>query len=89
MNLNEYADAINTEIILTRYPNQSGRWCAKFDRCELLEGSCLIAEYGTGTTPEAAMKNYLKQIEGGKIVFHAFDDKFRREFTVPLGIEVF
>jgi hypothetical protein len=42
MTLYEFADIIGAHIDLTRYANQSGRWAAKFERCEVADGGLLI-----------------------------------------------
>lgn len=86
MKLNDYCDAINAEMHLTRYANQN-RWCAKFDRCEVATQGCLESVHGNGLTPEAAMTDYIQRISGKRIVFNAMTAQ-RREFTVPIGIEL-
>ena len=82
MSIQEFADIIRKELILIRYPNQRGRWSAKFDRCEVREGSLLKGEYGNGDTPDRAIAEYCSLIQGKVLVFDAMRDS-RQEFGVP------
>jgi len=85
MNIEEYADILNLEILLTYYPNQNGRWVAKFGNAEIKEGGMLSSEYGNGSTPDEAMANYLKNIIGRRVVINAMRDD-RREYNVPVNL---
>jgi hypothetical protein len=81
--LEDYLDTLNVDFELRRYPNQNNRWTASFDYCEIKEGAVLRSAYGNGSTPETAIKDYIREIRGHKIVFHAMDEKMRREYVVP------
>jgi len=82
MTINDYADAINAQIDLTRYANQGNRWTAKFYGCEISDCGCLVGEYGNADSPTASIADYVAKIRNKKIVFHAMSDS-RREFVVP------
>ena len=82
MNLNDYCDAINVELIVRRYPYQNNRWTATFKDCEVKSQGCLESTYGTGTTPAEAIEDYLILIWKKTIVFDA-PSIGRREFVVP------
>jgi len=86
MNLDDYLDAIDVQLELTRYPNQDGRWCAHFESCEIKEGGGLTSAHGNGPSPSEAIADYLEQIRGKRIVFNAMSKELRREFTVPQQI---
>ena len=66
MDLQSYADAINVNVVITYYNNQN-RWTAKLEYAEVIEGSCLKSEYGSGDTPDEAMSDYACLIKGKKL----------------------
>jgi hypothetical protein len=83
MNILEYADAINKEIEITYYANQSGRFSASFSpMCEIKNDEILTSVYGNGLCPQAALNNFAKEISGKIIVFDANSEK-RLELRVP------
>ena len=82
MNVYELADVLNVQLVVTRYPNQSNRFSAQFERCETRENGCLRGEYGNGKTATEAINNYSDAIAGKTLVFNAMTDK-RREFVAP------
>ena len=86
MNISEFADVIDQDIIIRRYSSQSGRWSASFDHGEIKEGIMLKGEYANGLSPNEALSNYARQIRGRKIVFHAYKDR-RKEFIVPTDLK--
>ena len=86
MNILEYADVINCNIIITYCHNQKSRFSADFESAEIKGNSVLIGEYGNGNTPNEAINNYLDKIKGKTIVLQAGTD-YRREFLVPDYIE--
>ena len=85
MNIEDYADCINAEIVVRRYDNQNNRWMAEFNHCEVKGEGVLIGTYGNGTTPQEAIQAYVDQICGKTVVFEAGTDR-RREFTVPMQL---
>jgi hypothetical protein len=83
MTIYDFADVINKEIQVIRYPNQEGRFSACFSNCEIKEGICLSGEFGDGRSPTEAINNYARLILGKILVFHAMDKELRQEFVVP------
>lgn len=83
MTIYEFADIIDKELEVRRYPNQNERWIAQFRNCDVSEGAVLMGIYGTGKTPIGAIQDYTAQIRGKKIVFNAMSPTDRREYTVP------
>ena len=83
MNLYEFADIIDKNIVITRYANQDSRFSAQFEHCDTKRGGCLCGEYGDGKTPQEAVDNYKNKIIGKTIVFNAMSDTYRREYVVP------
>lgn len=77
-----FLEAIEGELVLLRYPNQNGRWSASISGAEIKKGSILSGDFGNGTTPEEAIKDYLEKIEGKLLVLGAYTDN-RREYNVP------
>jgi len=69
------------------YPDVSGNWMASFDYGEVMDGGVLIGVCGRGKSPDAALKDYVSQIAGKRMVFHAYTDK-RVELEIPgdLGV---
>ena len=86
MDILEYADALNLEIELRRYPNQNGRWTARFSKSETkdnIDDCCLTGTYGNGVHPDNALWNYAKEISGKILVINAMDKERRMEYKVP------
>lgn len=86
MNIQEYADVLNLELGLTRYPNQNNRWVARFESCETKDGAddCMLTStYGNGSDPSSAIGDYVDQIKGKLLVVNASSDALRREYLVP------
>ena len=82
----EYADIINTNIIITYYHNQSNRYSAHFESCEILKDGILNSAYGNSNNPIDALNNYISKIRGKRIVFYAMSKNHRKEMIVPLSI---
>lgn len=82
----DFADIIDKNIEITRFPNQNNRWIAKFDRGEIKEDCTLAGVYGTGANPVDAINDYIENIKGKKIVFNAMSEKNREEHMIPKNI---
>lgn len=87
MDVTEYADVLNLEIVIRYYPNQEKRFCARFERVEIKEGSMLAGVSGNASTPGDAMRDYITQISGKLAVKNAYGEN-RLEFTIPKSITV-
>ena len=57
-------------------------FCADLIDVEIKNGNILKSPYGTGKTPEEAMRDYYKQIVGKRLVYRATDKENRRECVV-------
>lgn len=89
MTVEEYADALNLELEIRRYPNQDGRYTAQFANCDMKERAddgCLTGAYGNGKSPSQAIADYIQQIEGKILVVGAGTD-YRRQYLVPKGMK--
>jgi len=85
MNIYEFADVIDKEIVIRRYSNQNNRFMAKFEHSETKKNKsdCILSgSYGNGNSPEEALSNYMKEIQGKVLIFNAMSDK-RQEYVVP------
>ena len=51
-----------------------------FQDCETKDGMFLVGTFGSGQTFEEACENYIRQISGKTLVFHAYTDR-RTEVT--------
>lgn len=60
----------------------SDRYCARFEDCVVKEGRLLAGTCGNGATPEEAMIDYMRHIEGCLLVCGAYRHD-RREIRVP------
>lgn len=87
MKITDYCDILNKEIKIIYYPNQNGRWSARIEFVEVLEGSLLVGSYGNSDTPYNAIKDYINKIKGKRIVFNAMMADKRQEFDVPKNLE--
>ena len=83
MNIIEFADVIDKQIIIDYYPNQNGRYSAQFDDCEVKKDCILESTHGNGSTPMEATNDYANQISNQKIVFNAYSKEYRQEYRVP------
>lgn len=84
MNIYEFADIIDRHIVIMRYANQGGRFCAHLEHGEIKEGCMLAGTSGDGKTPEAALNDYKNKIVGKKIVFFATSPEYRQEYVIPV-----
>ena len=86
MNIEEYADILQKEIVIRRYPNQKNRYTASFDGCEVREGGMLSGTYGNSDSPTNAINDYVAKIKGKTIVFNAMTND-RVDYGVPETLE--
>ena len=92
MNIEEYADALNLELEIRRYPNQCNRYAASFENCETkasADDGCLTGTYGNGDSPSGAVVDYVQQIRGKILVHQAYSGDKRREYVVPKNLKAF
>jgi hypothetical protein len=87
MTILEFADIVKHKIIITYYPNQDCRFSASFEHGEVINGGCLVGEYGTSDNPEGAINDYVAKIQGKDLAFNAMTTN-RQEFSVPKSIEM-
>ena len=86
MNIEEYADALNLELEIRRYPNQQNRYTASFEDCDTktsADSGVIEGTYGNGDSASAAIIDYVNQIRGKILVHRPFDGEKRREYVVP------
>lgn len=86
INIFEFADIINKNIIITYYPNQKGRFSVSFEYGEIIEKGrehVLCGTYSTSDSPTKAIIDYCKKISGQKIIFNAMNEKTRQQFDIP------
>lgn len=89
MNIEEYADILNLDLRILRYPNQDNRYCAAFERCETKDDAgsgMLTSTSGNGNSPAEAINDYIERIRGKLLVVNAYGNKERREYVVPKEI---
>ncbi len=86
MRLQDYLDTLNLQLNIIRHNNQNERWSAQFERCEIKKGSILSGEYGSGSTPDEAILDYIKKIKGKVIVINVTNEKERQQYSVPMNI---
>ncbi len=87
--LEEFATKHGLEMVVTERPldewhrkRHSPRYMARFRRVEVKQGACLASLRGEGNTPDEAIKDYMSQILGERMVYDAMGNN-RREITVP------
>ena len=90
MTLCEFADVIGANLIIDRFPRgefictlailgSGGRSvCAVRKNESIIETEC-----GRGSSPNIAIRDFIKTIQGKRIVFNAYHEKERKEFQVP------
>lgn len=85
MQIEQIADLIDVEISLTYFPNQDGRWCARFDGGNVRDGGTLIGTHGNAKTPDAAISDYCRQVAGRPMYFYVGDNQ-SKEFKMPADL---
>lgn len=82
MDICEYSDVVNAQLVIRYYPNQGSRFSCHFENGEIKEGGILSSIYGNDVTPVGAMNDYVSKIRGKRIIFNATLNS-RREFDIP------
>ena len=86
MTIYELADIMNTQIIITYFPNQKGRFIAELEHYHIKEGNIIKGEFGTGKNPQEAIEDFVNIIKGKCLVTITFDETMRKEFSVPMSL---
>jgi hypothetical protein len=86
VSLEQFAEIIGVDIVVRRYAGQEGRWTAQLEHTDVLQGGCLVAEFGNGATGDTAMREYAKTIAGKRIAVNGISDR-RQEFNVPKDLQ--
>lgn len=82
--LYRFADIIDKELIVRRYPNKDNYFLAEFDGSNIKNDNqdiMLRGIFGRGKNPESALVDYAKSIEGKIIIFDNRNEN-RQEFVV-------
>ncbi len=87
MNIYEFVDSVNFNLVATRYPNQKHRFTCSLERAEIKEGGVLRSAYGQGKSFLSALKDYVAQIRGKTLVFNAYSS-LRYEVVVPKDLSI-
>lgn len=83
MDILDFAESIERELELRRYPNQKGRWMCKFANSSILEGKYfLLGTYGNGRSPAEAIKDYCIKLQGQVLITEG-NTKHENRFKVP------
>ncbi len=89
MTLREFAEKYDLELeILERTgwwnPNlgENGRYYCHFKHSDIKEGPCLVGVSGNGSTKQAAVENYAREISDKRLIIDA-GSKERCEIRVP------
>ena len=70
MTIYELADIMNTQIIITYFPNQKGRFIAELEHYHIKE----------------AIEDFVNIIKGKCLETITFDETIRKEFSVPMSL---
>jgi hypothetical protein len=87
MTLEELACLLD-EHLEYQFPDVDNNWMFSFASCEMKQGeSFLLGNCGRGKTLGDARDDYLSQIRGNKLVFHAMSPEYRKEISIPNDIK--
>jgi hypothetical protein len=86
MDIFEYADVIDKQLIITYYPNQKHRFSCDFEHCEIKNGAILRGDYGNGKSINSSINDYVNNIKNKKLVFNAYKEN-RQEFNCPESLK--
>ena len=68
MNIYNYADCMDLELVVRRHQQQNNRWTCSFEHVEVCVGERILrSAYGNGKSPDGAIADYSRQISGNKI----------------------
>lgn len=83
--LEDFAERHDLEMHVSERSLRMGlpRYIARFRDVEIMDRGMLRSVFGGGDTPEAAIKDYAKEIVGHRLVIHAMSEIERREFLAP------
>lgn len=90
MNIYEFADMIDRDLVITRFANQKNRFVCSFENTEtkrFKEDGILSGTYGNGSSPSSAIKDYVNQLRDKLLVIDATSPS-RKEFQVPKNLRV-
>jgi hypothetical protein len=79
--LEVFFDILNVELKIEKRKIDN-MFTVHGDYVDLLDGGCLVGEYGIGKTANLAARNYAKILAGKTIIINA-GDYTRREIKVP------
>lgn len=85
MTLQDIAEWAGSQIQITFYPGQDGRWSAKLKGADIMHEGYLVSAYGNGKSPAEAMADYVQQIVGEKMAIGAYTSK-RVEINIPTNL---
>lgn len=80
MTLEQFSDIIDRDLKITRYSNQKGRFCVRFEQGSVKEGSFLAYYSGNGDSYDSAARDYASKLKGQKLIIEGVT---RLEFNVP------
>lgn len=92
-----FADMVSANVSIERPAGRSNFWLAEFEDAETgglvetkdsKESGILTSASGSGRTPERALADYARRIQGKILVMNATGGKKRREFNVPAKLTV-
>lgn len=63
------------------------RYLAHFKDVEVMRDGVLVGKFGNGDTPDEAIADYARQIEGHRLAYRAYQPD-RREMQVPNDLTV-
>ena len=86
MTILEFAEVVGVHLEML-YPDTAGQWYVHLKGAETKEGGMLHSKSGRGRTPDEALKSYVEEIKGDRIVIKAYGDG-RQEFNVPKTLTV-
>jgi len=85
MSILDYIDTLNLNLKVNcriSPDSPSSRFYASIDGIGIMKDGMLRGTFGNGETPEAAIKDYCKEITGEKIAIGAYTAN-RKEMIVP------
>ncbi len=82
MNIIEFCDIIDKQLVVFYYPNQNKRFGCRFECGDILEDGMIGNGMQNGHSPDEAIRNFALSISRKRLVFGAFT-KNRSEYVAP------
>ena len=84
--ITDFEKEVGKELLIRAHHKECITYIARFDKCDICEGGCLISVAGYGYTIDEALIDYCKQIKGKRLCLDSYSEN-RRYIEAPLNLQ--